>query len=779
MSISSEFFKNLELALRTRKQVFTNPELRELEICFSPDGPLVQREGETARIYQGKQKGTGKFFALKVYPWQNAALESRHQLLTTFQEGNKSSFFLPGQTYSTGLELDGGVFPVVRMDWLEGMPLRDFLSRAASNPKILEKLGRRILRLEAAMARAGLSHCCLDPGHLFLGSSDSEDKGGLVLFDYDNLWFPSLAHLDCLEAPCRDFQHPGFFKEGPYGPRADRFPFLLLHTAILALQVLGSNFLKKYDKGRGILFSQNDLENPGNSLVLKELLGQTDRTLRGLAMEIQEALANPPNRLQSLSVVIKKVRDAVDRGEYAWPEVRQGREAKPEVEIDEMEESRAQAVMQMASSAAMEIVNGKIDEGIELYQECCIRQPGNLALRKELRKAQAKRLNNKPPGSWSAFGGATARIRIQSMFKSEKHAEALEYGEAALTSNPWDTTIMRFMGRSADEMGLNDTALWLFHSALKAAPNDTEVLHDLAQYLERKKNYKEARIMWEQIARLQPGDYEAGQKARDLAAAETMNRMATGPIRQGKDGETPAQTEERRLKKNLNEQPDWASHYIEYSNLLKKQGRVMEASINLRTGLANAGGDKRLLLELASIERSALVKRLEDFQTLAREEPEWPFLRQVEDCLKTEMNRKDAGLIRLRIDAEPGNMTARLELANRLLELGDIDAAIAQLQQARKDPRLAWRAHLALGRCFAAKNNANLARRNFDDALKNLPQSEEQGRKDILFLLANSHAAVGEFAKAVEYGNDLANIDYSFQSIGKLVDEWSRKAQRP
>ncbi|NDH07742.1 hypothetical protein EBX93_17815, partial [bacterium] len=79
---------------------------------------------------------------------------------------------------------------------------------------------------------------------------------------------------------------------------------------------------------------------------------------------------------------------------------------------------------------------------------------------------------------------------------------------------------------------------------------------------------------------------------------------------------------------------------------------------------------------------------------------------------------------------------------------------------------------------FSQKGNSTLARRNLEDALKSLPASEEASRKEILFSLAQNHAAEGNFAKAVEIGNDIANIDYSYQGIGKLLDEWIARSKK-
>jgi tetratricopeptide (TPR) repeat protein len=100
-----------------------------------------------------------------------------------------------------------------------------------------------------------------------------------------------------------------------------------------------------------------------------------------------------------------------------------------------------------------------------------------------------------------------------------------------------------------------------------------------------------------------------------------------------------------------------------------------------------------------------------------------------------------------------------------------------ELQQARKEPRLLWKAALHLGLCFKKRNNWRLAQRNFEEALANLPASEEDGRKELLYQLAVGSADSGELQKAIDLGHDLANIDFGFRDIGRLIDEWNDRLQ--
>jgi len=83
-----------------------------------------------------------------------------------------------------------------------------------------------------------------------------------------------------------------------------------------------------------------------------------------------------------------------------------------------------------------------------------------------------------------------------------------------------------------------------------------------------------------------------------------------------------------------------------------------------------------------------------------------------------------------------------------------------------------------LGFCFKSKNNWRLAERNFHEAIKNLPPAEDASRKEVMFQLATGSADAGDLAAAVDLGHELANQDYLYRDIGRLLDEWQTKLQK-
>ena len=48
----------------------------------------------------------------------------------------------------------------------------------------------------------------------------------------------------------------------------------------------------------------------------------------------------------------------------------------------------------------------------------------------------------------------------------------------------------------------------------------------------------------------------------------------------------------------------------------------------------------------------------------------------------------------------------------------------------------------------------------------------------MLFQLATGAAENGDLARALDLGHELANLDFGYKNIGKLLDEWQTRLQQ-
>jgi tetratricopeptide (TPR) repeat protein len=437
------------------------------------------------------------------------------------------------------------------------------------------------------------------------------------------------------------------------------------------------------------------------------------------------------------------------------------------------------------------ITTGNLDYGLQLLLTCCKLDPGNLIYRQELRRAQKTKHGNNLRGGFFAFlTSAPHRTKLKSAKRSRDHLKVLEHGEQILMRNPWDLGAQMDMADAADALGKLDLAIYILDQAREKDGNNPTLNRALARLFEKRGNFAQAIKLWELVRQVVPSDAEATHKAKDLAASETIQRghyedamAAEEPVRVVQQAKASAAASKSAhdlevLKGKIESEPTSATPYLQLAAHYRKHHKDDDALTILQQGLGATGQDFEIQVAIAELELEPFQKNLALADEKLKSTPKDENLRTIRGRLLKEINARELELFRMKADRQPTDLGLRLELGVRLLRAGQTDEAIAELQNVRKDPRNLGRAAMYLGFGFKARNNWRLAQRNFEEALKSLLPTAEAERKEVLFQLANGHAEAGDFSQAVDFGHELANLDFGYRDIGRLIDDWQSRLQK-
>lgn len=451
------------------------------------------------------------------------------------------------------------------------------------------------------------------------------------------------------------------------------------------------------------------------------------------------------------------------------------------------------------------ISTGNYDYGIQLLLTCSKLDPANFLFRQTLRRTQKAKYNNNLRGSRLAFLTTfRTRARLKNAKRTRDYVRVLEHGEAILSKNPWDTGVQMDMAEAADALGLLEHAIFILDQARQKNPKDPTLNRALARLFEKCGRFTQAIQLWQLVREAVPNDVEAAHKAKDLAASETIKRGGYGATT-NEDGDadvkpmknttkhTPIATEapDRVTREaapilaRLESNPADPHLYLQLATVYRRGNQPERARAALEQGLGPTGKDFRLVVELMEMDLEPFRKNLALAEKKLAEASEDDLdakhtpddLRRIKAKLMKEINAREMELYRVKADRYPQDLSNRLELGLRLMQADQIDEAIVEFQNVRKDQRLAWKASLHLGNCFKKRNNWRMAQRNYEEALTQLPAMEEEGRKELLFQLASGHANAGELQRAIDLGSDLANLDFGYRGIGKLLDDWNNQLQ--
>lgn len=451
------------------------------------------------------------------------------------------------------------------------------------------------------------------------------------------------------------------------------------------------------------------------------------------------------------------------------------------------------------------VQSGNFDYAINLLLTCCKIDPANFAFRQALRKTQKDKFGNNMRGSrFSFLATSRSKAQMKAAKAGRDYLRVLEYGEQVLCSNPWEMGTQMDMAEAFDALGLSEMAVFTLDQARQKYPKDATLNRALARLFEKRGDFQKAIILWQLVKEAAPHDVEASHKAKDLAASETIQRgqyeeAAAGSKESPVLGRIESRASEKAdklareadpIRKRIEADPTEPSLYIQLANTYRKSGQDDRARAALQQGLGPTGNAFQLQLALMELDVLPVRKNIEHTEAKIRklreknhdddgdEEPlsETELLALRAKLLK-ELNSREIDILRTKADRFPNEINHRLELGTKLMKADLFDEAIAELQQARRDERLKWKAAMYLGICFKKRNNWRLAQRNFEEALTAIPDGEEAGKKELLYQLAAGAAENNDLPRAIDLGHELANMDYGFKSIGKLIDEWTDRLQ--
>ena len=192
--------------------------------------------------------------------------------------------------------MDGARYPILRMDWVQGLTLTRWVSDNVHEPAAVANVSHRFDELVRDLAASGMAHGDLQAGNLLVA-----DDGRLHLVDYDGMYVPGLDGLPPDEVGHPDYQPPGR-SQHDYGPAMDRFSAWLIS---LSLKILAAapelwDQLNPADD-EYLLLNRNDLRDLSSSPRLSALCSHHDADVRRSAQLMRQILSLPVTAIPALA----------------------------------------------------------------------------------------------------------------------------------------------------------------------------------------------------------------------------------------------------------------------------------------------------------------------------------------------------------------------------------------------------------------------------------------------------------------------------------------------
>jgi hypothetical protein len=297
-------------AIQSPATNFTDADLKKGETVANALGIPMPCSGNFADVYQMRCPD-GSRWAVKCFTREVPGLRERYQEISAWLRRAKLPFTVDFSYLEQGIRVTGKWYPILKMQWVEGLTLNQFVSQHLDKPATLEALAQIWARMGKYLRAAEVGHCDLQHGNVLLVPGPNANALALKLIDYDGMWVPALAKTKPGELGHANYQHPQRLRSGAYSLDVDRFPLLLVATSLHALKANGEALWRKYDNADNLLFKESDLRKPVKSPLIYELTKTNDPFVQPLLDHLLKALKNGLEATPLLEEVMPMTQSAV------------------------------------------------------------------------------------------------------------------------------------------------------------------------------------------------------------------------------------------------------------------------------------------------------------------------------------------------------------------------------------------------------------------------------------------------------------------------------------
>lgn len=290
-------------AIQNPQVCFSDPDLRQGQAAGDLFGLPRPHSGNFADVYQMQCPGN-QAWAVKCFTREVGGRQQRYQAISDHLRHAQRAFMVDFHYLEQGIRIHGQWYPILKMRWVEGFTLNQFVADHLDKPALLDRLAQLWLKLAQELREARMAHGDLQHGNVLLIPGSKSSSLALRLIDYDGMFVPSLANQPSGEVGHPNYQHPQRLRDGLYDVEVDRFAHLVIYTALRCLAVGGLPLWLKYDNLENLLFREADFRSMGDSKLLRELWALTDAEARALVGHLVLATLGPAQLVPLLDQVV-------------------------------------------------------------------------------------------------------------------------------------------------------------------------------------------------------------------------------------------------------------------------------------------------------------------------------------------------------------------------------------------------------------------------------------------------------------------------------------------
>lgn len=234
-----------------------------------------------------------KEIAVRCFIGSNGDYANRLKKIAPFIRNINDSWKSNIEFIDNEINVNGRWFPVVKMDWVDGLLLDKYINKNLQDNSKLTMLQKQIAIVSSSLEKQNISHGDIQEGNIII----QEKNGNVIikLIDYDGMFIPEFRGDKQIERGRSEYQHPkrNSFK---FDEKIDRFSFWVILCALEALKFDKTLWKETMQGGfntlSNMLFSASDFIDPNNSELFRRFEKINQKSLNFYVAKIKYALYN-------------------------------------------------------------------------------------------------------------------------------------------------------------------------------------------------------------------------------------------------------------------------------------------------------------------------------------------------------------------------------------------------------------------------------------------------------------------------------------------------------
>lgn len=435
---------------------------------------------------------------------------------------------------------------------------------------------------------------------------------------------------------------------------------------------------------------------------------------------------------------------------------------------------------------------GNYEYAIEMFKRIVMLSPEHVKARKALRATERKLAGQPSKG----LGGALAGLVLMFAGNLKKNArKVMERCEEILTKEPWNKQALAKLGEAALAGEFPETAVATFADLVSMNSKDLKMLRFLGRAYKMKEDFENAIKCFQKIQKEKPGDIEAKEEIKNLAASQSMSEKwgreekFTDKVRDEKTAlefsrdrviRTAEDLENAILamKDQLAREPKDVRLMMKMGDLLNQKSDYDEAKRYYEMVLSVDANNYHARVKIADLDIARLEKAVEATKTRCESSPKDPEARRAYDKARKEKLIYEIREYERRAKAQPTDLVLRYKLGMLYFEGGVLDKAIANFQRAKSDPKLRNRVQIILGRAFIKKSQPDMALTQLTELIDGRMVMDED-KKNALYFRSEALCVLNKYTEARKDLEMIYLEDIGFRNVAQKIKELDDMMKRP